>query len=322
MAVAYGTIAIVPKGPWNAGTEYNVGNLVELDGSSYVAKAKPPAGTLPTDTNYWQVSATGTSKATANSAGVVKPDGVTTEVDENAALFVRTAQQDAVGVVKGSAGINVGKDGSLDVNTDYKQATTLANIIAGEAIAQVLGKVAKAIATTMNLDQNALLKNMLTGIDVNDSNKVPNMALIHTLIERIGMGTDLTSDYGNLTAAVNSVNQATKQLNSDLAPIRVETKNVVFDSNYISSVHQFDIFRNNFMAIISGRVIFTGTILSNTTAIKNLPLSMRPTNCIIGSYGNGEQGEVMSIVSGNTFNMAGNPTANREYRFQCVGFLN
>lgn len=76
------------------------------------------------------------------------------------------------------------------------------------------------------------------------------------------------------------------------------------------------------MAIISGRVIFTGITLPNTIAIKNLPVSMRPTNCIIGSYGNGEQGEVMSIVSGNTFNMAGNPTANREYRFQCVGFIN
>lgn len=216
MAVAYGTIAIVPKGVWNAGTEYNVGNLVELDGSSYVAKAKPPVGTLPTNTAYWQVSATGTSKATADSAGVVKPDGVTTKVDENAALSVKTAQQTAVGVVKGSAGIHVGADGSLDVNTEFEQAATLANIIAGEAIAQVLGKVSKAIATTMNLDQNALLKNMLTGIDVNDANKVPNMALIHTLIERIGMGADLGYGFTNLTAGLNSVKKGLDDANSNL----------------------------------------------------------------------------------------------------------
>lgn len=228
MAVAYGTIAIVPKGVWNAGTEYNVGHLVELDGSSYVAKAKPPVGTLPTNTAYWQVSATGTSKATADNAGVVKPDGVTTKVDENAALSVKTAQQNAVGVVKGSAGIKVGVNGSLDVNTDFKQAAALANIIAGEAIAQVLGKVSKAIATTMNLDQNALLKNMLTGIDVNDANKVPNAAFIHTLVERIGMGTDLGYGFTNLTAAVNSVKKQADDTNSNFAAVnnRITPENV------------------------------------------------------------------------------------------------
>lgn len=221
MAVAYGTIAIVPKGVWNAGTEYNVGHLVELDGSSYVAKAKPPVGTLPTNTAYWQVSATGTSKATADNAGVVKPDGVTTKVDENAALSVKTAQQNAVGVVKGSAGIKVGADGSLDVNTEFEQAATLANIIAGEAIAQVLGKVSKAIATTMNLDQNALLKNMLTGIDVNDANKVPNAAFIHTLVERIGMGADLGYGFANLTAGLNSVKKGLDDANSNLGEVNI-----------------------------------------------------------------------------------------------------
>lgn len=56
-AVAYGHVAIVPKGIWNAETQYEVCQLVEYDGSSYVAKAQPPVGTLPTDTSYWQVSA-------------------------------------------------------------------------------------------------------------------------------------------------------------------------------------------------------------------------------------------------------------------------
>ena len=50
-AVAYGHVAIVPKGIWNADTQYEVCHLVEYDGSSYVAKAQPPVGTLPTDTS-------------------------------------------------------------------------------------------------------------------------------------------------------------------------------------------------------------------------------------------------------------------------------
>lgn len=206
MAVNYGQVAIVPKGAWNAETQYKVNNLVEYDGSSYVAKVQPPVGTLPTDTSYWQVSAAGTKKATADSLGTVMPDGTTTEIKEDGKLSAKTAQQNALGVVKGSDDITVGEDGTLTVNTTFEQATELANIIAGEAIRSVLGKVSKAIATTMSLDENALLKNMISGIDVNDGNKVPSSAYIHSLVERIGMGTALEGGFDNLTAGLNSVN--------------------------------------------------------------------------------------------------------------------
>lgn len=194
MAVNYGQVAIVPKGVWNAETQYKVNNLVEYDGSSYVAKVQPPVGTLPTDTSYWQVSAAGTKKATADSLGTVMPDGTTTEINEDGKLSAKTAQQNALGIVKGSDDINVGEDGTITVNTTFEQATELANIIAGEAIKSVLGKVSKAIATTMSLDENALLKNMISGIDVNDGNKVPSSAYIHSLVERIGMGTAIEGD--------------------------------------------------------------------------------------------------------------------------------
>lgn len=206
MAVNYGQVAIVPKGVWNAETQYKVNNLVEYDGSSYVAKVQPPVGTLPTDTSYWQVSAAGTKKATPDSLGIVMPDGTTTEIKEDGKLSAKTAQQNALGVVKGSDDITVGEDGNLSVNTTFEQATEIANIIAGEAIKSVLGKVSKAIATTMSLDENALLKNMISGIDVNDGNKVPSSAYIHSLVERIGMGTALEGGFDNLTAGLNSVN--------------------------------------------------------------------------------------------------------------------
>lgn len=206
MAVNYGQVAIVPKGVWNAETQYKVNNLVEYDGSSYVAKVQPPVGTLPTDTSYWQVSAAVTKKATADSLGTVMPDGTTTEIKEDGKLSAKTAQQNALGVVKGSDNITVGEDGNLSVNTTFEQATEIANIIAGEAIKSVLGKVSKAIATTMSLDENALLKNMISGIDVNDGNKVPSSAYIHSLVERIGMGTALEGGFDNLTAGLNSVN--------------------------------------------------------------------------------------------------------------------
>lgn len=230
MAVEYGTIAVVPMGTWENSKDYDVGNLVELDGSSYVAKVKPPAGMLPTDTAYWQISAKGASKATVDIAGVVKPDGVTTEVDANASLSVKKATQSTVGIVKGSDDIKVGADGSIDVDTTFTQATELANIIAGEAIASVLGKVSKAIAITMSLDQNALLKNMLTSIDGNSSEKVPTQAYIHTLVERIGMGTELTAG-ANLTEVAN-------ELSSNLAAANAKvTLNGVENINGFTAVY-------------------------------------------------------------------------------------
>lgn len=248
MAVNYGQVAIVPKGVWNAETQYKVNNLVEYDGSSYVAKVQPPVGTLPTDTSYWQVSAAGTKKATADSLGTVMPDGTTTEIKEDGKLSAKTAQQNALGVVKGSDDVTVGEDGNLTVNTTFEQATEIANIIAGEAIKSVLGKVSKAIATTMSLDENALLKNMISGIDVNDGNKVPSSAYIHSLVERIGMGTAIEGGFDNLTAGLNSVNNnlskrllvgnniASADLSNDMPDERFGTLSMRFSDGTINQL--------------------------------------------------------------------------------------
>lgn len=256
MAVEYGTIAVVPMGTWENSKDYDVGNLVELDGSSYVAKVKPPAGMLPTDTAYWQISAKGASKATVDIAGVVKPDGVTTEVDANASLSVKKATQSTVGIVKGSDDIKVGADGSIDVDTTFTQATELANIIAGEAIASVLGKVSKAIAITMSLDQNALLKNMLTSIDGNSSEKVPTQAYIHTLVERIGMGTELTAG-ANLTEVAN-------ELSSNL--VNLENSTVVMDYATAINITTLKTWTESSYAISSPPAGFTFSDIVSITA--------------------------------------------------------
>ncbi|MDR2022119.1 MAG: hypothetical protein LBQ71_02435 [Hungatella sp.] len=234
MAIEYGTIAVVPKGEWDSDSQYEVANLVSRDGSSFLAHTRPQVGTLPTNTAYWQVSAQGTSKATDDSLGTVKPDGVTTEVSADGAMSAKTATQSTLGLVKGSAGINVGAGGTIDVNTIFTQAAELANIIAGEAISQVLGKISKSIAVTMGLDQNALLKNMLTNIDANDQNKIPTSAFVHTLYNRIGMGTELTAG-ANLTEAANT-------LNSDLnALLKVSYKDVVVDSKAYAAGEKYQV---------------------------------------------------------------------------------
>ena len=288
-AVSYGHVAIVPKGTWNAETQYEICHLVEYNGSSYVAKAQPPIGTLPTDISYWQVSAAGTKKATFDSLGTVMPDGATTEVNEEGKLTVKTAQQEAVGVVKGSDDITVGEDGNLTVNTAFEQATELANIIAGEAIKSVLGKVSKSIATTMNLDQNALLKNMISGIDVNSGEKIPSSAFVHTLYERLGMGTDLSAgDAENVTQAVNSLysNLEWKYV-ADV--IGSSTINIPSDACEI------------FVTVTKSSVIYDGvTTLSLLVPVRILSTVYQ--DFLNGGYGNNDQQTYLAFFRINKYN--------------------
>lgn len=51
------TGGLVPKGAYNAGTDYAVGDSVSYNGSSYVMYVDATAGTAPTDTSKWMVLA-------------------------------------------------------------------------------------------------------------------------------------------------------------------------------------------------------------------------------------------------------------------------
>ena len=200
-----GKIAVTDGGNYSASTTYEKLTFVHYQGDAYMT-LKTVKGVTPTDdgVNY-KLFCKSAVLATASKAGIVMPDGTTTTVNSSGKMSAKQATQSTTGIVKGSNSIKVGSDGAIDVNTTFTQAVNLANIITGEAIATILGKVSKAIATTMNLNQNALLKSMLTSIDANDSNKIPTTAYIHTLVERIGMGTQLTAG-ANLTEAANNLN--------------------------------------------------------------------------------------------------------------------
>nr|DAO27637.1 MAG TPA: H-type lectin domain [Caudoviricetes sp.] len=230
-----GKIAVTDGGNYSASTTYEKLTFVHYQGDAYMT-LKTVKGVTPTDdgVNYRRFCKSA-ELATASKAGIVMPDGTTTTVDSSGYLSAKKATQSTTGIVKGSNSIKVGSDGAIDVNTTFTQAVNLANIITGEAIATILGKVSKAIATTMNLNQNALLKSMLTSIDANDSSKIPTAAYIHTLVERIGMGTQLT-DGANLTEAANNLNSnlkvgtTTVLVSGQAGAIR--TSNIIFDTSF------------------------------------------------------------------------------------------
>lgn len=208
-----GKVAVTDGGNYSASTTYEKLTFVHYQGDAYMT-LKTVKGVTPTDdgVNY-KLFCKSAELATASKAGIVMPDGTTTTVNSSGKMSAKQATQSTTGIVKGSNSIKVGSNGAIDVNTTFTQAANLANIITGEAIATILGKVSKAIATTMNLNQNALLKSMLTSIDSNDSSKIPTAAYIHTLVERIGMGTQLT-DGANLTEAANNLNSNLAKTNA------------------------------------------------------------------------------------------------------------
>ena len=208
-----GKVAVTDGGNYSASTTYEKFTFVHYQGDAYMT-LKTVKGVTPTDdgVNY-KLFCKSAVLATASKAGIVMPDGTTTTVNSSGKMSAKKATQSTTGIVKGSNSIKVGSDGAIDVNTTFTQAANLANIITGEAIATILGKVSKAIATTMNLNQNALLKSMLTSIDSNDSSKIPTAAYIHTLVERIGMGTQLTAG-ANLTEAANNLNSNLAKTNA------------------------------------------------------------------------------------------------------------
>lgn len=255
-----GKVVVTDGGTYSATVTYEKLTFVHYNNDAYLT-LKTVKGVTPTDdgVNY-RLFCKSAATATTSKAGIVMPDGTTISIS-NGKITAKTATQTTVGVTKGSDDITVGKDGALSLNTNFKQATALANIVAGEALKVVLGKVSKAIATTMNLGENALLKNMISGIDVNDGNKVPSSAYIHTLAERIGMGTELVSGLGDLTAGLNTVNN---NLSNSLQ--YVHTAKNPFDFNDVNTpagfhrVNDSDSFKNPPLEIQNNANINHGNI--------------------------------------------------------------
>jgi hypothetical protein len=76
---------INPLGAYNAVTNYAVGDSVDYQGSSYIMYVDGPAGTLPTDTDYWQVLA---NKGACGISGVSGVSGISGANGSNGACGI------------------------------------------------------------------------------------------------------------------------------------------------------------------------------------------------------------------------------------------
>lgn len=147
-----GRVAIVPKGDWSAAVEYKRLDAVAYNNTLYIAKKAVPAGTLPTDTEYWMKCVVGGagSIATTEEAGIVKPDGDTITVDEDGTIHgaaVNVATTKEAGIVKAGDDINVDAAGEMSLKTDFTVQADLAELTGTEDRKTFFGKIAKAVST-------------------------------------------------------------------------------------------------------------------------------------------------------------------------------
>ena len=114
-----GRVAIVPKGDWSAAAEYKRLDAVAYNNTLYIAKKAVPAGTLPTDIEYWM-------KCVVGGAGSI-------------------ATTEDAGTVKAGDDIGVDSTGEMILKTDFTAQEELAELTGTEDRKTFFGKIAKAV---------------------------------------------------------------------------------------------------------------------------------------------------------------------------------
>ena len=119
-----GRVAIVPKGDWSAAVEYKRLDAVAYNNTLYIAKKAVPAGTLPTDTEYWM-------KCVVGGAGSI-------------------ATTEDAGTVKAGDDIGVDSTGEMSLKTDFTAQEDLAELTGTENRKTFFGKIAKAVSSLIS----------------------------------------------------------------------------------------------------------------------------------------------------------------------------
>lgn len=94
--INYGRIALIPKGDFAGDVQYDQGDVVAYNGSSYIAKSKPPVATLPTDTKYWQLSANGIGENKADKSVTIKTTLLASDWTGDTAPYILTLSVEGV----------------------------------------------------------------------------------------------------------------------------------------------------------------------------------------------------------------------------------
>ena len=119
--------SIHPAGEWSADAEYHTLDLVSYNGSSYIAERSVPAGTLPTDAEYWQVMAEKGEPGASEWGNIA--GNIADQTDLQDAL---NSKADASDVEEGFADVAEALAGKANVGDSYTKTEENA-LLAGKA---------------------------------------------------------------------------------------------------------------------------------------------------------------------------------------------
>lgn len=85
-AIQLGRVGYTDKGAYDSAATYNKYNTVSFNGAVWVCKQNNVTGVEPSESTTWHEILRGTTKATADTAGIIKPDNITVKVDNDGVL--------------------------------------------------------------------------------------------------------------------------------------------------------------------------------------------------------------------------------------------
>jgi len=157
-----GTILILAKGDYDANVTYDILNLVNHNGLSWLAK-KASTGIEPSDANaeYWHPFGTAVNIATKDAAGTVRPDGETITIDENGVISAVGGTAEKVTYENESVAdvtnVKEALDGIFDGTIQVRDSANLG------------GKGASEYALSQQIKDNSLWNELTTGFDLNNA---------------------------------------------------------------------------------------------------------------------------------------------------------
>lgn len=123
---------LVPKGAYDNATDYSVGDSVDYNGSSYVMHTDAAAGTLPTNTAYWQVLANKGDTGATGATGPTGEDGLITSIADTATINLTETSGTLTADLVNSYAPALGADDNYVTDAEKTALSTLSSDLSGK----------------------------------------------------------------------------------------------------------------------------------------------------------------------------------------------